>query len=370
MPAPLRDTMKLDVLMSLSVRDEQGQPMYYETFKKREAERVKKEQEEKEEAEKKAKEEAAAARKKPVKRGGRKVNGRASNAMEEVEEKKAEEASDETDEVKEDEPFMDIGVGPVEEMLSVKCGLTITLRDYQCTTVQWMLDQEEESSNTNMYLWSQLQFPHDSLKYAGKRQSSMLASSSASVSSSASASSAASMTVPPLFYYCPLLQRFRFKTTAQSTWWMECRRNGTRKTIGALAVINVQRRTPTSAEILALEEQKEERVERKKRVSFKQEENSRGARYQRRQSKEVAEEEVKEEMEEDEEEKEKKDDELDGEKVNDEHNDFPSIYISSSPLPRLPPLLLPLLPPHLLPLCPTRWTTSTHKAVSTRHARW
>ncbi len=72
-PAPLRDTMKLDVLMSLSVRDEEGRPMYYETFKKREADGIKKEQEAKEEAEMKKKAEEDAAKKKPVKRGGRRA---------------------------------------------------------------------------------------------------------------------------------------------------------------------------------------------------------------------------------------------------------------------------------------------------------
>ena len=205
-PAPLRDTMKLDVLMSLSVRDEEGRPMFYETFKKREAERIKREQEEKDEADKKKKDEEAAAKKKSG-RGGRKSNNRASLVKEEAKE----EGEELKEEVKE-ESFMDIGVGEKEEELSVKCGLTITLRDYQCTTVQWMLDQEAEESCTNMYLWSQVQFPQESLKYAGQRQSSLFsASTSSSASSSASASSAASMTVPPLFYYCPLLQRFRFQ---------------------------------------------------------------------------------------------------------------------------------------------------------------
>ena len=206
-PAPLRDSMRLDVLMSLSVRDEEGKPMYYETFKKREAARIQAEHDAKEEAEKKRAEEEAA-KKQAAKKGGRKGKGRtSSNAAEAVEEKKeaAVGADDEKDEVQE-EPFMDIGVGEAEEELSVKCGLTITLRDYQCTTVKWMLEQEDAESNTNMYLWSQLQFPAESLKQSGQRRSSSIAAASSS-----SSAAARNMTEPPLFYYSPLMQRFRFK---------------------------------------------------------------------------------------------------------------------------------------------------------------
>ena len=320
-PAPLRDSMKLDVLMSLSVRDEEGQPMYYETFKKREAERVKQEQEEKKSTEQ-------AAKKKAAKRGGRNSNGRASSGatgMVKVEEQKNVEGKDEKDDVQ-DEPFMDIGVGEKEEELSVKCGLTITLRDYQCTTVEWMLQQEDEGSNTNMYLWSQLQFPQESLKFAAQRLPSSL-----SVSSSASASSAAaSMTVPPLFDYCPLLQRFRFKPLPNLRGGWNTEEMGLGKTIGALAVINVQRRTPTNAEILATEEKEEDRQDqsRKKKAVKQKEDNSRSARYQRRQSTEQVTEE-KEEAGEEQKEESKEEDELEGERVNDEHDDFPTT--SSSP---------------------------------------
>ena len=320
-PQPLRDTVKLDVLMSLSVRDEEGRPMFYETFKKREAERIKREHDEKEEADKKKKEEEeAAAKKKPAKRGGRKSNGRTVNVEEkdEDEEEKKGAEGDEEKKGEEAEPFMDIGVGEREEELSVKCGLTITLRDYQCTTVQWMLDQEAPEACTNMYLWSQLQFPQESLKYAGQRQlSSISASSSSAVSSSASASSAARTTVPPLFYYCPLLQRFRFKPLPDLRGGWNVEEMGLGKTIGALAVINVQRRTPTNAEILAADEKKDERTEAEEQ---KQQDNSRRARYQRRQIKEVSKEE-----------KDGEEDELIGEKVSDEHGDFPSTSSSSSP---------------------------------------
>ena len=91
-------------------------------------------------------------------------------------------------------------------------------------------------------------------------------------------------------------------------------------------MINVQRRTPTSAEILALEEKNEEKEERRSnRGGKKRQDNSRQARYQRRQSKEEA---VEEEVEEEKEET-KDEDELDGEKVDDNHEDFPST--SSSP---------------------------------------
>ena len=96
-------------------------------------------------------------------------------------------------------------------------------------------------------------------------------------------------------------------------------------------MINVQRRTPTSAEILAKEEKNEEKVQTYKKKAEKKrgQDNSRQARYQRRQIKE----EVKEEMEEDEEKEEQEDDELDGERVDDEHADFPSSSASPSSAP-------------------------------------
>ena len=315
-PEPLRDSMKLDVMMSLSVRDEEGRPMYYETFKKKEAERIKREHEEKEAAEEKKKqEEAEAAKKKPVKRAVRRSNSRVSSPEVPEEKKNA----DEQEEKKDGEPFMDIGVGEKEEELSVKCGLTITLRDYQCTTVQWMLDQEADSSNTNMYLWSQLQFPQESLRLAALRLAVLV--TSASVSSSSSSSSAASSTVPPLFHYCPLLQRFLFKPLPNLRGGWNVEEMGLGKTIGALAVINVQRRNATTAEILASEEKRQEQKEQKE----EKQDNSRKARYKRRQSKEQ----VKEEKEEETEEKEENRDELEGEKVDDTHGDFDSTSSSS-----------------------------------------
>ena len=200
-PSSLQPTVNLERLMSLSVRDEQGQPFFWEKLKAREAKAKQEAAQKAAEEEMKAREEAEAAGVKAGKKG-RKAPAKKAKAR--AEEKKAEEKDEKADD---SDDSMDIGVGEREEELSAACGLNITLRDYQTHTVSWMLEQEADVACTNMYLWTQLQFPDEAVTYARWKQSAAVSSSS---------SSAPPVVIPedaeaPLFYFCPLLQRFRFK---------------------------------------------------------------------------------------------------------------------------------------------------------------
>ena len=180
-----------------------------------------------------------------------------------------------------------------------------------------MLAQEADGANTNMYLWTQLRFPDECIRYARWKQQS----SSSPVVVPANAQ-------PPLFYYNPLLQRFRFKPLPllRGGWNVEemglgkvdsiqptpivpavlgvplmfpavlpcvCRLSA--QTIGALALINVQRKTMTAGEKDAMEEDREEKEEantsgrasgrgRAKAKKAKPQPLSRDERYHRRSS--------------------------------------------------------------------------------------
>ena len=137
-PPSLESSVNLEHLMSLSVRDEQGKPFFYDTLKKREAEKQAKA--EADAAEKKRQEEEAAEASKAKKGRGGRMTAAAKKKAELKEQKEREEKEAQEKEEKEAEEdnddSMDLGMGEREEELSAACGLNITLRDYQTHTVQ------------------------------------------------------------------------------------------------------------------------------------------------------------------------------------------------------------------------------------------